>query len=49
MKKKRGKGGEVMIVIHCKKDQVTLIKEILFDHFTHGLQVIEDEYKDGVY
>ncbi|WP_216827394.1 hypothetical protein [Alkalihalobacterium elongatum] len=48
-KKKKGEGGEVVLVIHCNKDHVTLVKEILFDHFTLGLQVIEDEYKDIVY
>lgn len=49
MKKKKGEGGEVILFIHCPKDKVTLVKEILFDHFTLGLQVIEEEYKDGVY
>ncbi|MDG5786138.1 hypothetical protein QA612_01450 [Evansella sp. AB-P1] len=48
-KKKRGEGGEVMLVVHCKEEQVTLVKEILFDHFTLGLHVIEEQFKDGVY
>ena len=48
-KKKKGEGGEVVLVIHCKEETVTLVKEILFDHFTLGLQVVEEEYKDGVY
>ncbi|MFA9559748.1 hypothetical protein ACERII_20775 [Evansella sp. AB-rgal1] len=49
LEKKKGKGGEVMLIIHCAKERVTLVKEILFDHYTLGLQVIEEEYKDGVY
>ncbi|MBU9712861.1 hypothetical protein [Evansella tamaricis] len=48
-KRKKGEGGEVMLMIHCKKDQITLVKEILFDHFTLGLQVIEEDSKNGVY
>lgn len=49
MKKKAGEGGEVMLVIHCAKEQITLVKEILFDHYTLGLHVIEEEFKNGVY
>ncbi|MDQ0253944.1 TM2 domain-containing membrane protein YozV [Evansella vedderi] len=49
MKRKMGEGGEVMMVIHCQKNQVTFVKEILFEHFTLGLQVIEEEYKDSVF
>ncbi|MBB5172387.1 hypothetical protein [Texcoconibacillus texcoconensis] len=49
MKKKKGEGGEVMLVVHCDKQLVTLVKEILFDHYTLGLQVVDEEFKDGVY
>jgi len=41
MKKlKKGKGGEVMLVIHCEKENVTMVKDILFDHNTLGLSEV---------
>jgi hypothetical protein len=36
-------------MIQCEKEKLTLVKEILFDHYTLGLQVIEEDFKDGVY
>jgi hypothetical protein len=38
--RKKGKGGEVTIIIHCDKNQVQMVKDILFGHFTMGLSVI---------
>ncbi|MCD8500573.1 MAG: hypothetical protein LRY71_01425 [Bacillaceae bacterium] len=37
--------GEVMLIIHCTKEKLNKVKEILFDHYTVGLQVLEDPYK----
>ncbi|WP_078427206.1 hypothetical protein [Alkalihalobacterium alkalinitrilicum] len=48
-RKKRGEGGEVMMVIHCQKEQVSKVKEILFEHFTLGLHVIDEENKSLVH
>lgn len=45
----KGEGGEVVVVIHCKEDRIPLVKEILFDHFTLGLKVIEEEFKIETY
>lgn len=40
-KLRSGTGGEVLLSISCKKDDVEHIKNILFDHFTLGLSVLE--------
>ncbi|KGX90136.1 hypothetical protein [Pontibacillus marinus] len=41
MKKlKKGSGGEVMIVIQCEKENIKMVKDILFDHNTLGLSEV---------
>jgi TM2 domain-containing membrane protein YozV len=43
----RREGAEVMVVIHCAKEQISNVKKILFDHDTLGLQVLEEEFKSN--
>ena len=38
---KTGKGGEVMLIIHSNKEKVQMIKDILFEHFTLGVSVVD--------
>ena len=42
---RRGKGAEVVMIIHCPKEQVQKVKEILFAHFALGLSVIDPNQK----
>ncbi|MEB1808887.1 MAG: hypothetical protein LPK26_16635 [Bacillaceae bacterium] len=44
-RKRKGEGGEVVVMIHCQEDRIPLVKEILFDHYTLGLKVVEEEFK----
>ncbi|MCL7748364.1 hypothetical protein [Halalkalibacter alkaliphilus] len=40
-KHKKGNGGEIMVIIHCSQEKVQMVKNILFDHFTLGVSVVD--------
>lgn len=49
MRKKKKNSGEVMLIIHCSKEQLNQVKQILFDHYSVGLQVLEDPFTSTIY
>lgn len=48
-KRMQSGGSEVMLIIHCTKEQLKVVKEILFEHYTVALQVVEEPYKSSIY
>lgn len=40
-KLKKGKGGEVMLIVKCNKERAKMVKDILFDHFTLGVSEVD--------